>query len=313
MKDVLRKKYLLLFLFLLVLNFGHSQIVKKPLESTVCESSNDSLDLSNIHQYFVDSLGYYFFSSLTDSLMQESDELEFVGFELYDEWDSLKIHYPRFDFKTKEDTTYLPLICSSAPYFHPVQGKVTSNFGWRRSRFHYGIDVDLNTGDTVYNAFRGVVRVTKRSKSYGNVVVVRHDNGLETLYAHLHRIHVSSGDTIMEGQSIGLGGNTGRSRGSHLHFEIRYLGAAISPLEIIDFKEYKLVSDTLAISKVTFDYMNKISSVQADSKNPKWVVVHRGDTLSHLASRHRTSVKRIQQLNGMKGTMIREGKRLRVR
>ncbi|MDD2412984.1 MAG: peptidoglycan DD-metalloendopeptidase family protein [Bacteroidales bacterium] len=305
--------FLLLLLFLLFLNLGYSQIVKKPLESTVCESLNDSLDLANIHQYFVDSLGYYFFSSLTDSLMQESDEIEFVGFELYDEWDSLQIHYPRFDFKTKTDTSYLPLASASAPYFHPVKGVVTSNFGWRRSRFHYGIDLNLNTGDTVYNAFKGVVRVTKRSKSYGNVVVVRHDNGLETLYAHLHQIHVSSGDTISEGQCIGLGGNTGRSRGSHLHFEIRYLGAAICPLEIINFDEYKLVSDTLAISKTTFDYLNKISSAQADSKNAKWVVVRRGDTLSHLASRHRTSVRSIQQINRMKGTMIREGQRLRVR
>lgn len=311
-KNVLRKICLFVFLFVLFLNWGYSQIIKKTLELTVCESSNDSLDLANIHQYFVDSLGYYFFSSLTDSLMQESDEIEFVGFELYDEWDSLQIHYPRFDFKTKMDTSYLPLVCTTAPYFHPVQGVITSNFGWRRSRFHYGIDLSLNTGDTVYNAFRGVVRVTKRSKSYGNVVVVRHDNGLETLYAHLHRIHVSSGDTINEGQSIGLGGNTGRSRGSHLHFEIRYLGAAICPLNIIDFKEYKLVSDTLAISKNTFDYLNKISSVQADSKNAKWIVVSRGDTLSHLASRHRTSVRNIQQINRLKGTMIREGQRLRV-
>lgn len=310
---MLRKNVLLLLLFLLGSIWGYSQIVEKPIETTVCESTNDSIDLSNIHQYFVDSLGYYFFSFLTDSLMQESDEVEFVGFELYDEWDSLKIHYPRFDFNTKTDTSYLPLVCSSSPYFHPVKGVVTSNFGWRRSRFHYGIDVDLNTGDTVYNAFKGVVRVTKKSKSYGNVVVVRHDNGLETLYAHLQKIHVSSGDTITAGQSIGLGGNTGRSRGSHLHFEIRYLGAAICPLDIIDFKEYKLVSDTLAISKATFEYMNKISSVQADSKNAKWVVVRSGDTLSHLAARYGTSVKKIQQLNGMKGTLIREGKRLRVR
>lgn len=291
----------------------YSQERKKPVEPTVFESVNDSIDLSNIHQYFVDSLGYYFFSFLTDSLMQDSDEIEFVGFELYDEWDSLQIHYPRFDFKNKMDTTLLPLVSSISPYFHPFEGQVTSNFGWRRRRYHYGIDINLNTGDTVFNAFSGIVRVTKRSKSYGNVVVVRHDNGLETLYAHLHRIHVASGDTIPEGHPIGLGGNTGRSRGSHLHFEIRYLGAAINPADVIDFKEYKLLSDTLAISRATFDYMNKISTITGDSKNAKWVVVRRGDTLSHIASRNRTSVSRIQQLNGMRGTMIREGQRLRVR
>ncbi len=308
----MKKNYYLLLILLLLLNWGHSQVESKPIEPTVYESVNDSIDLSNIHQYFVDSLGYYFFSFLTDSLMIESEEIEFVGFELYDEWDSLQIHYPRFDFKTKTDTTYLPLVNAVSPYFHPIPGKVTSNFGWRRRRYHYGIDLDLNTGDTVYNAFKGVVRVTKKSRSYGNVVVVRHDNGLETLYAHLHRIHVASGDTIKEGQVIGLGGNTGRSRGSHLHFEIRYLGAAINPAEVINFEKSTLISDTLQISKATFDYMNKISNVQAGSKNAKWVVVRRGDTLSHLASRHRSSVRKIQQLNGLRGTMIREGQRLRV-
>lgn len=279
----------------------------------VLESSNDSLDLSNIQLYFVDSLGYYFFSDLPDSLMIGNEEIEFVSFNLYEEWDSTQIHYPKFDFKNKLDTTYLLLSTSHSQYIHPFKNIVTSNFGWRKRRFHYGIDINLNTGDTVLNSFDGIVRITKRSKSYGNVIVIRHENGLETLYAHLKSIFVASGDTIKAGTPIGLGGNTGRSRGSHLHYELRYLGVALNPKDVIDFENYKLVSDTLAISRNSFDYMHKISTLKAEAKNAKWVVVKKGDTLSHIAAKYGTSVKRLQQLNKIKGTKIRLGQKLRVR
>jgi murein DD-endopeptidase MepM/ murein hydrolase activator NlpD len=289
-----------------------AQIFEPRPDCTIAESMNDSIDLGNIYDYFIDSLGIYFFSDIEYSADANEFFVELMGLDFYESWDSIQIHYPKFDFKNKEDTTYLLLVTENSQYVHPFDGKVTSNFGWRRRRFHYGTDINLNTGDTVLTSFDGIVRITKRSRSYGNVVVVRHFNGLETLYAHFSKILVSVGDTLKAGTAVGLGGNTGRSFGSHLHYELRYLGVALNPTTVIDFENKKLISDTLAISKSTFDYVNIISGVYTDSKNAKWVVVKRGDTLSHIAARNRTSVSRIQQLNNMRGTLIREGQKLRV-
>lgn len=309
-------KFKITLFFILITSYCipiYSQITQLEDSNIVYESTNDSIDLTNIQLYFVDSLGYYFFSDLPDSVINISDELELIGFNMYSEWDSTQIHYPKYDFSNKTDTSYLLLTTANSEYAHPFKGIVTSNFGWRKRRFHYGIDINLNTGDTVVNAFHGIVRITKRSKSYGNVVVIRHDNGLETLYAHLKSIFIASGDTIDAGVPIGLGGNTGRSRGSHLHLEIRYLGVAINPPDIINFETYKLHNDTLAISKHTFDYMHKISKMKADAKKAKWVVVKKGDSLSVIASRNGTTVSKLKKLNNIKGTTIRAGQKLRVR
>ncbi len=111
----------------------------------------------------------------------------------------------------------------------PVDGPVTSRYGWRRGRAHKGIDIDLRTGDNVRVAMDGKVRYAKYNGGLGKVVVVRHYNGLETFYAHLSKILVKPGDYVYSGQVIGKGGNTGRSRGSHLHFEARYMNQAINP------------------------------------------------------------------------------------
>ena len=104
----------------------------------------------------------------------------------------------------------------------PVGGNVTSEFGHRWGRHHNGMDLDLETGDGVKAVFEGKVRYAQYHASYGYLIVIRHYNGLETYYAHLSSILVHANDKIKAGQLIGLGGNTGRSYGSHLHFEVRY-------------------------------------------------------------------------------------------
>ena len=142
------------------------------------------------------------------------------------------------DFSNKTDTTEIILADGNTYQFcPPIVGEVTSKFGMRKYRYHYGTDIDLNTGDTVHCAFDGMVRIAKHSDSYGYVVVVRHLNGLETLYAHLSKILVDDDQILRAGDVIGLGGNTGRSYGSHLHFEVRYLGAPINPQDIINFNQ----------------------------------------------------------------------------
>lgn len=140
--------------------------------------------------------------------------------------------------------------------FHcPVPGAVTSNYGYRPRfrRVHKGIDLSLHVGDTVRAAFSGKVRLTKyEGRGYGYYVVLRHDNGMETVYGHLSRFLVKPDQFVQAGQPIALGGNTGRSTGPHLHFETRYLGIAINPAAIIDFDNKVPHKDIFAFDKRTY-------------------------------------------------------------
>jgi murein DD-endopeptidase MepM/ murein hydrolase activator NlpD len=134
----------------------------------------------------------------------------------------------------------------------PVQGRVTSNFGPRRYRIHKGTDIDLETGDTIICAFDGVVRVAEYSGGYGNVVVVRHFNGLETIYAHLSKMEVRPGTPVEAGSLLGLGGRTGRATGSHLHFEVRYMGLAIDSRLFMDYETGTLRDNELCLGRGDF-------------------------------------------------------------
>lgn len=137
-------------------------------------------------------------------------------------------------------------------YFHPVKGQVTSQYGYRPrfGRMHKGIDIGLHVGDTVCSAFDGVVRLTKFQRGgYGYYVVIRHDNGMETVYAHLSRFLVKPNQRVRAGEPIALGGNTGLSTGPHLHFETRFMGVAINPALIIDFEKGMTFNDTFAFDR----------------------------------------------------------------
>ncbi len=150
----------------------------------------------------------------------------------------------------------------------PVRSRVSSPYGWRSSfgRMHKGVDLTLHVGDTVRSAFTGKVRLTKfEGKGYGNYVVVRHNNGLETVYGHLSRFLVKPGQTVKAGQPIALGGNTGRSTGPHLHFETRYLGLPVNPEWIFDFAHNTTIKDTY-----TFDHdQYRAAQVSRGAKSSK--------------------------------------------
>ncbi len=226
------------------------------------------------------------------------------------DWITDDIHQKKFNFGSIQDTMMIVLNDSCDHYTPPVEGRITSEFGKRRWRYHYGTDIDLNTGDEVRSAFNGKVRISTYSKTYGHVVVVRHDNGLETLYAHLSKRKVKVDSVLTSGTVIGLGGNTGRSYGSHLHFEVRYFDEALDPRDLISFEGNCTHSDTLAISECNFVYREELKIMSAI----KYHRVRSGNTLGHIARKYGSSVSKLCRLNGIsRNSILRIGQRIRVR
>lgn len=209
-------------------------------------------------------------------------------------------------FDSLVDDVHIPMrgFCLPAP------GYVTSSYGWRRYRMHRGTDIKVQVGDSIRLAWDGQVRIVGWDpRGYGYYVVVRHDNGLETIYGHLSRPLVDEYERIFAGEVIGLGGNTGRSTGSHLHLEIRYLGNALDPATFIDFATGQLKhKDEYVIG------IKAIKQQRAAEAQMQWYKVKSGDTLSGIAKKYHTSVKKLCQLNKIKETsLLQIGQKLRVR
>lgn len=189
--------------------------------------------------------------------------------------------------------------------------KVTSKFGRRWGRLHAGIDVKVYTGDTIYAAFDGKARIVKyNARGYGYYVVLRHPNGLETLYGHLSKQLIKEDQIVKAGEPIGLGGNTGRSFGSHLHFETRILGQPINPALMFDFENQDVTDDFYVFKKGATT--KKASIASSGSAKAKTYRVRRGDTLSGIAKKQGISVNRLCKLNGITTkTVLKIGKVLR--
>jgi len=165
-----------------------------------------------------------------------------------------------FSQKTLTDTTeeiVFDLVKNDEKFTLTWYGRMNSVFGYRWGKQHQGLDLSLNFGDTVVAAFDGIVRYAKlNSGGYGNCIVIRHNNGLETLYGHLNNINVSENQFVKSGELIGLGGSTGHSTGPHLHFETRYKGIAIDPQLFIDLSTQQLKSETVIFDKNDLKYNN---------------------------------------------------------
>jgi murein DD-endopeptidase MepM/ murein hydrolase activator NlpD len=216
--------------------------------------------------------------------------------------------------KMTADITVDVLMENTSCFSMPIVGAINSNFGWRHGRLHSGIDLDLDTGDPVYAAIDGEVTTAEYTGGYGNLVVIKHANGLETYYAHLSKIEVKAGDKLLSGDKLGLGGSTGRSTGPHLHFETRYLGAAFDPSLLIDFKTSQLKAESLVLSKNSFKVTSSASKSGTTSGTKKYYTVKKGDTLGKIAARNKTTVSKICKLNGISSKKIlKPGQKLRVK
>jgi len=240
-------------------------------------------------------------STLKETIVMAYDSLAVPAAHLYPGWNNSTVNPYQIDLTKKTDTTLLIL----NNFTIPVTGHITSCFGFRHWRWHYGTDLKLQVGDSVHCSFNGMVRIARRSRSFGNYVVIRHHNGLETIYGHLSKILVNINQPIKAGDVLGLGGNTGRSTGPHLHYEVRFLGNSLNPTDIINIPEGKLFKDTLLVCQKNFDYIKEIRKI-------RYYVVRKGDTLGRIASKNGVSVAQICRLNNLRRTSIlRVGRRIR--
>ena len=221
-------------------------------------------------------------------------------------WDTRWVDPFRADRANRHFPDSCAIDCSS--FVYPIaidsMARITSKYGPRRRRMHRGIDLKVLKGDTIRAAFDGKVRIRNyERRGYGYYLVIRHPNGLETVYGHLSKQLVKVNDIVKAGQPIGLGGNTGRSTGSHLHFETRFLGQAINPAEIIDFENGVPHQDVYVFRNLKIN--GRKSNIYTSSTNQ--MVYHRvksGDTLGKIARIYGTSVGELCRLNGLKPTSI---------
>lgn len=197
-------------------------------------------------------------------------------------------------------------------YCIPVIGRLTSDYGFRRYRMHRGVDLKLTVGDTVRAAFAGRVRlINYERRGYGYYVVMRHTNGLETIYGHLSRFLVKEGDIVKVGDPIALGGNTGRSSGAHLHFEVRFLGLDLNPNEIFDFKTNTIHSDEFVFRSAP--YRAGTETYYSNGVSYSVYRVRHGDTLTSIAKKYRTSINNLCRLNKISPKRtLKIGQRIRI-
>jgi len=220
----------------------------------------------------------------------------------------------------------------------PIKGRVISPFGYRGRHNHTGTDIKLHKGDTVRAAFSGIVTKASRYSGYGNLVILKHPNNIETYYAHLSKCLVEDGVTVAAGDVIGLGGCTGRASTPHLHFEVRINHVPKNPEKFFDFKDclvkesvlaykptiriedepvFKMETETKHATKSTSkkDSVVVLKKEQSSETTPSAdvVTIQKGDTLYALARRHGTTVQQLLELNHLENANLKLGMVLKVK
>jgi murein DD-endopeptidase MepM/ murein hydrolase activator NlpD len=259
-----------------------------------------------------------FFKSYTSVETQNTIDNETSNDDFYaqfslDNENSTLVNPYKVSLDSLPDSVYI----ACADYCYPtISQRITSRFGIRGARFHSGIDVGVQHGDTIRTPFSGVVRyVAYQRGGYGRYLIIRHDNGLESVMAHFSRTLVKTGDTIMAGTPVGLGGSTGRSTGPHLHLEFRFLGNPFNPEKLINFAttEININTDSNAYLMTKADTYSHRAQLE-EMKRAAYHRVRSGETLSHIARRYGTTVSRLCALNRLKQTSILQiGQRIRYR
>lgn len=311
------------------------RLQRKTIESA---SSIEGLKIIDTLQSGNDAVQVVLFDNNTWRFIRNRDVAkDSTIFEKYWSTDTL-FPYKNADMSALPNAIIIDLLDSTTSYHCPYQGGVHPHgkFGPRRRRVHQGVDLPLKMGDPIYATFCGRVRISEYNRGgYGNLVVVRHDNGLETYYGHLSERLVEPNQWVEAGQILGLGGSTGRSTGPHLHFETRYYGQSFDPERLIDFPRGTLCRETFLLKKSFFspyskagqDFEDELANEEQDKQEVEAVAkskveaqarryhkIRSGDTLGAIARKYGTSIDNVCRMNNIKRTTILQlGRSLRVR
>ena len=238
--------------------------------------------------------------------------------DIYTSWVTNKAHPYKSDEVPESYKIDLRGFCMPTP-----SRNITSRYGYRATfkRVHKGLDIKVCTGDTIVAAFDGKVRVVRYDDGgYGNYVVIRHNNGLETIYGHLSKQLVVGDQMVRAGEPIGLGGNTGRSFGSHLHFETRIAGEPINPELLFDFPAQDVTGDFYTFHKKDESNASNLLASSAKLSNEDTVAmtathfykVGRNETISTIANKLGVSEEKLAKTNRMNiDSSLRTGQILR--
>lgn len=253
-----------------------------------------------------------------DTLKPESKSAEEAFYDTSSVFTEDWIINQTFSYSNKkyDVTKGLALVDSIHSYAFPIEKKTSSPFGRRHSSYHKGIDIPLKTGEGIVAAFDGKVRYAKyNGGGFGNLVIIRHINGLETYYAHLSKLKVKPNQIVKAGELIGLGGSTGRSYSPHLHFEVRYRDKALNPEKIFDTEAYCLRNDETLVGELMQNSRARKHHHIDEEFLAKGTVysIKSGDTLSKIAARSGTTVSELCTLNGLsRSSVLQIGQRIRV-
>lgn len=296
-----------------------------------------SISFLFVNQLFAQEDNLNPFANDADPESQPLDPAHFIteayqipSYNLYlQDWNTeyLKIKSLGISFGNNDDIKII-LVDYNNPFVMPCANfQVSSKYGPRKSGFHTGIDLATALGEPVYSCFDGVVRMAREYSSYGKTVVVRHYNGLETVYAHLDSIMVLPNEKVTSGQQIGAAGSTGRSTGVHLHFETRFLYEHFDPAKMVDFTTGEVLSNVLTIAKSELDFDNEgeknkpavatsssTSNSTVTAGNGTYHVVTQGDTLYGIAIKYHTTLDKILKINNLtEDAVLQLGQKIRVK
>ncbi len=280
----------LLYIFLLSVAFGSVDLLPQT-------TKNGSGDKDSLEKESDNSLLFYD----TSAIFKEDWKV------------NITFSYAKNEFNEKSIVYFTDSIHS---YAFPVEKKTTSGFGRRHGSFHKGIDIPIKTGEAIVAAFDGKVRyATYNSGGFGNLVIIRHANGLETYYAHLSRLKVKANQIVKAGDVIGLGGSTGRSYSPHLHFEMRYHDVAFDPEKVFDTENYCLRNENSVVADLMLksNYKYKAPINHDHLAEGSVYSIKSGDTLSKIAARNGKTVEQLCDLNGLsRSSVLQIGQRIRV-
>ena len=323
MKYYMKRGLLFVYYAILCVSFTSIQ-AQWPRKTDLKQTPQVSVDAARLDKRESELMANYLSpakmtSEIAISRLEEINEqlslenLMFPADELYNSnWDTLHVN----PFKTSDITFPDTYTIDCSTFTLPIDNeiKITSKYGPRRRRMHYGTDLKVYVGDTIRAAFDGKVRIkSNERRGYGNYLVLRHPNGLETVYGHLSKFLVRENQIVRSGTAIAIGGNTGRSTGSHLHFETRFLGRDINPEEIIDFANGVPYKDEYVFHNVKIN--GKKTNIYATSTDATAVhKVQKGETLGHIAGKYGTTVDELCRLNGItKTSTLAIGQAIRFR